>query len=378
VTTTVAADSFVAAGFEPVADAFTSAFRDGLDDGAACAVYVEGHLAVHLWAGYADGQTPWMRDTAGVVYSVSKGILSIAVLMAAERGLLELDAPISSYWPEFAAQGKRHITVRHAMAHRAGLSMLDNPITLDDVRAWTPVTDAIARQRPAWSPEAGHVYHALTMGWLLGEVLRRCSGLRPQQWLTTQIARPLAARLSYGLPHPRPLAPMLDPLTPPPPSADLAHLTPEAFSATSLGGLFDPARLFEQTYLPEIMQLELPAANLVADAHSLARIYAATTGPVDGVTLLKPHTVRDALRPQTRGPQLVGPPDKMRWGSGFMLASDALPLLGPTSYGHDGAGGHLAFADLSLQVGFGYQTRRPGATQDGRTQKICAALRSCL
>jgi len=378
-TTTTTADGLVTAGFEPVADAFNASFRTGTDDGAACAVYVDGTLAVHLWAGQSTEARAWGPDTCSILNSVSKGVLSICMLMAAEAGYVDLDEPVAAYWPEFAVAGKQRVTVRQAMAHRAGLSILDGPITLSELQEWTPVADRLARQTPTWPPDSGHVYHAFTVGWILGEVLRRTTGLRPQQWLEAHIAIPLDLSLSYGTAGGvREIAPMQAPLRPLLDAEDMGKMPDEALRALSLGGLIEPASLFQAMNSPELLAVEMPGANLVGTAHDVARVYAATTGPVDGTTLLSPQTVQEASRPMTDGPQLIGPADGMRWGSGFMLDSEALPLLGAGSYGHDGAGGHLGFANSELRVGFGYQTRRPGATLDGRTRTICSALRQCL
>ena len=172
---------FVEAGYGAVMDAFVANFVERRDVGAGCAVYVGGRLLVDLWGGIADARTarPWDHDTAAVIFSCSKGLLAICAYLLAQQGRLDLDAPIARYWPEFAAADKASVTVRQAMSHRAGLPALDGDLSRADVLAWDPVVHAIEAQRPLHLPGAGHIYHTLTYGWLLGQVISIVSGHSP-------------------------------------------------------------------------------------------------------------------------------------------------------------------------------------------------------
>ena len=171
-------DGEVDSGFGPVFDAFAANFDLRGEVGAAAAVYLRGRRVVHLWGGIADTRTgrPWTETTPALVFSCTKGVLAVAAYVLVEYGSLELDAPVARYWPDFARHGKESITVRSTLSHRAGLPALDRSLTRDEVLAWTPVIAAIEAQAPSWQPETAHTYHALTYGWLVGEVIRRISG----------------------------------------------------------------------------------------------------------------------------------------------------------------------------------------------------------
>jgi CubicO group peptidase (beta-lactamase class C family) len=372
----------VSEGFGPVADAFLANVESRGDTGAACAVYHGGSLVVDLWAGTTDA-APWTPDVRSCVFSVSKGVTSVLVLMAVERGLVDLDGPVSEHWPEYAARGKDRTTVRDLLAHRAGVMSPRTDLTVADLRDWTPVVDALSAQSPSWEPGTAYAYHALTFGWLAGEVLRRASGHRPSGWLRTEVAEPLGLDMTFGTAREDPsFCPMLEPL----PTTDLAYAArmasffedPLVIRSLSLGGAIDPADLFGSFNKPEILGCEIPGGGLVTNARSLARLYAATVGEVDGVRLLGPATVGDAREVRSEGKPFVGPDEGHRWGTGFMLSSVRRGMLGEGSFGHDGAGGHLAFGHLEAEVGFGYQTSRPGGFPDERAEALCAALRSCL
>lgn len=193
----------VAEGFEPVRDAFVRNFEQLGDRGAAVTVYRDGHKVVDLWAGTkdVDGGEPWQRGTAQIVRSATKGVAAAVPLMLAERGRLDLDAPVGEYWPEFKAHGKERVLVRQVLNHRAGLPVLDRPITPE--QALDPLTgpEAVAAQTPVWEPGTDHGYHALTYGWLLDELVRRVTGRGTGEWIAEQIAGPLGAELWLGLPE---------------------------------------------------------------------------------------------------------------------------------------------------------------------------------
>lgn len=380
--TTAHTEGLVASGFEPVAAAFADNFRQRGDTGASCVIYASGTPVVDIWAGRTD-RDDWTPGTRTVLFSVSKGITTICLLMAADRGLLDLDAPVARYWPEFAVNGKDATTVRMLLAHRAGLMAPEVDLSTEDLAAWYPVTEALARQAPAWEPGTDYGYHTLTLGWLAGEVLRRATGLRPGQWLREHIAGPLDLAMTYGAdPAATDYCPLQDPL----PTTDLAAAqamaealaVPLVHRSTSLGGAFDPANLIAETTSPAWLSYEIPAGNLVANARSLAKLYAATVGEIDGIRLLGPEVVRDARVERSWGPPFAGPDEGNRWGTGVQVSSARRRMAGPGSFGHDGFGGSIAFAHPESEIAFAYQTASPGGLDDNRTEALCEALRSCI
>jgi CubicO group peptidase (beta-lactamase class C family) len=381
----------VESGFGPMVDAFVANFVDRGDVGAACCVVIDGRTVVELWGGLADARSrrPWSRDTPVVTFSCTKGVLAILAYRLVEDGRLDLDAPICRYWPEFAGAGKAAITVREAMSHRSGLATLDADLTAADVAAWTPVIRAIERQRPAHEPSAGHVYHPMTYGWIVGEVIRRVTGATPGAWLQATVTDPLSLRMWIGLPESErdSVAWMEAPL--PDEDSDaareaarLAADDPTIVRAATMGGAYAfPAEDGFVTFNdPALQAAEIPGANGIATASSMARLYGACVSERPGPRLLSPNSVKDALQVQSSGPQLTGMPDDgARWGTGFQLASPPTqPMLGPTSFGHAGAGGQLAFADAEARLGFAWLGNQMGGYGDDRARSLTAVLRRIL
>jgi len=382
---------FVEDGYGRALDAFIANFVDRGDVGAACTIYREGRVVVDLWGGIADPRTgrAWGPNTAAVIFSCSKGLLSICAYLLAQAGRLELDVPIARYWPEFGRHGKDAITVRHAMSHRAGLPMLDRDLSRDEVIAWDPVIAAIEEQRPLHLPAAGHFYHAQTFGWILGEVIRRVTGLTPGQFIREALGDRLGLRTWIGLP-PEARASVAFMLPPLPDesseaareAARLATASPAVERSLSMGGAFpfpvdDEYVSFND---PALQAAEIPASNGISNAHSLARLYGACVSGIDGPQLLDPAGIADALRVQSAGPQLSGlPDDGARWGTGFQLSSaPSQPMLGPASLGHAGAGGQLAYADAEHRIGFAYLSNQMGGYGDARARELTLALRASL
>ena len=370
-------------GFEGVRDAFIDNFEHRGDTGAACAVYADGRAVVDIWAG-AGSKGPWTAQTRSIVFSVSKGITTICLLMAAEQGLLRLDAPVACYWPEFGMHGKDALTVRQMLAHRAGLVAPDRAFTHDELAAWSPVTDQLAGQEPLWPPGSSYAYHALTFGWLAGEVLHRATGMRPNQWLQEHIATPLELDVAFGARREAPdfseqleQLPLLEPIPEQLVPTQHVDLADRAMTmSSSLGSRAED--LFDTANSEDFLSVEIAGGNLVSSPRDLARLYAATVTDVDGVRLLRSHTVADAIEPLSFGTSWLGTRDNHVWGTGFMLASERRGMAGPGSFGHDGAGGQLAFAHLPSGVSFAYQTIRPGGYPDDRAEHLSSALRACL
>lgn len=375
----------VADGFGPVADAFAANFESN-EVGAAFCLYADGEQVVDVWAGLADqaAGTPWTADTLALVFSTTKGATAICVAMLAQDGRLDYDAPVARYWPEFAAGGKENVTVGQVMSHQAGLIFADPPLTLEDILAVSPVVETLAAQTPLWEPGTAHGYHALTYGWLAGEILRRVDGRSLGRFFAEEVAAPLGLDFWIGLPaseEPR-VAPLLP--APPPEGAELELMRKIAGPGTNGGrALSMDGALAIAGDMPfntrEVHATEMPAANGITDASSLARLYAATIGTVGGVRLLESQTVDEVRAERVRGDDLslVLP---TRFGYGFMLNDDYLPLLSDHSYGHYGAGGSLGFADPEAGVGFGYIMNQMGGgiAGDPRAVALIDAVRDCL
>jgi CubicO group peptidase (beta-lactamase class C family) len=400
----------VEAGWEKVADAFRANFEGNPGEvGAACCVYVGGRPVVDLWGGLADSKTnrPWNEDTIVQVASTTKGATAICAHMLVQRGELDLDAPVIKYWPEFGANGKDQIPVRWLLSHQAGLPVIDTPLTFEQALAWDPVIRALEVQKPLWKPGTEHVYHSMTFGYLVGEIVRRVSGKSIGRFFADEVARPLGLRAWIGLPeeqernvarieYARPFT--LDELT-----AGMIETTgldadtviawinavwgPGSVQARAgeLGGAFDNAsEYFTQRAW---RAAEVPAANMVSDARSLARMYAATVSDLNGVRLLEPATVARATEVQTDKTRMHGlplelniPADRSFYMSlGFWRACPPMPMAGPKSFGHPGSGGSIGFADPDAEVGFGYVTNlwsfRIG---EPRASNLAAAVVACL
>lgn len=382
---------FVDEGYGPVFDAFVAGFVDRQDVGAGCSAYVDGRLVVDLSGGLADqrSQRPWLPDTTAVTFSCSKGVLAICVCLLVQEGRLDLDVPIAVYWPTFGKHGKSAITIRDAMSHRAGLPALDVDLTLDQVLAWDPVIWAIEAQQPIYPPTAGHFYHAMVFGWLVGEVIRCVTGQTPGRYFRQAVGDRLDLRTWIGLPQAErsSVAWMEAPL--PDEASEAARESARIVRENSLiersltmGGAFAfPAADGYVTFNdPAIQAAEIPAANGISTAESLARLYGACVSAVDGPPLLAPLTIVDATRVLAAGPQLSGMPDDgSRWGTGFQLSSPpSQPMLGSASFGHAGAGGQLAFADAEHKVGFAYLSNQMGGYGDRRASALTDALGAVL
>ena len=382
---------FVDGRFTTVADAFVDCFEQHSDLGSACAVYVDGRLVVDIWGGIADSRSghAWEHDTAAVIFSCTKGLLAVCAYLLVQDGRLDLDAPIATYWPAFANRGKDAITLRDAMSHRSGLAALDADLTREDVLAWDPVIRAIEDQAPHHKAQAGHLYHAMTYGWIVGEVIRRVSGSMPGQFFAKALGEPLGLRTWIGVPPAAKasIAWMEVPL----PDEDsaaareasrLAAADPIVTRSLTMGGAFGfPVESGVVSFNDLAIQAaEVPGANGVSTAESLARFYAACVGSASTRPLLAPASIADALTVRSSGQQLSGlPDDGARWGTGFQLSSaPGQPMLGQWSFGHAGAGGQLAFADAGHRVGFAYLSNQMGGYGDSRARNLTLALRAAL
>jgi CubicO group peptidase (beta-lactamase class C family) len=373
-------------GFEGVAEAFAANFAEHGEVGAACAVYRDGRKVVDLWGGVADRETgtPYTEDSLQLVFSTTKGATAACANLLAQRGELDLDAPVASYWPEFKAAGKGDIPVRWLLCHKAGLPLVDTELSLQEVLAWDPMVDALAAQAPVWEPGTAHGYHALTYGWLVGEVIRRVSGRSVGTFFAEEIAEPLDLEFWIGLPDDQQhrVAPLVTWSTPKDPAmAELMNqfMGPDTLLGKALGG---PGGIFTSEQgvwnREEVRAAEIPAANGVTNARSLARFYAGLAGTVEGgpaEPILTAEQVAAATELQTSGPDQVLYLETT-FGLGFFTASAMARYGAPSSFGHTGAGGSMGFADPVNGIGFGYVMNRmmQSLTGDPRSSGLIRAV----
>lgn len=397
-------------GWGSVADVFRANFKGNPGEvGAACCVYWDGRPVVDLWGGLANREAnhPWSKDTVALVASTTKGATALCAHLLAQRGQLDLDAPVVKYWPEFGAAGKEQIPVRWLLSHQAGLPVVDGPLTFEDACAWHPVIRALEAQKPEWKPGTEHVYHSMTFGFLVGELVRRISGKSLGTFFADEVAAPLGLSAWIGLPERQEervarieyAAPFtLEEMT-----AGLIETTgldrdtviawmnalwgPDSVQARAghLGGAFDHTSGYMNTRA--FRAAEFPFGNMFSDAHSLARMYAATVSEVDGVRLLNAATVAEMTRVQTDKTRMHGLPPGLDvpanrsfyMSLGFWRACPPMPMVGPASFGHPGSGGSIGFADPDARVGFGYVTNlwsfRVG---EPRASNLAAAVTACL
>ncbi|MEU3419514.1 serine hydrolase domain-containing protein [Streptomyces murinus] len=385
----VVVNGTVAEGFEPVREAFAANFALLGEHGAAVAVYRDGRRVVDLWAGTrdVDGTAPWESGTAQIVRSATKGVVAAGLLLLHQRGELDLDAPVGTYWPEYKAAGKERTLVRQLLAHRAGVPVLDRPLTPAEAADPDLGAAAVAAQAPVWEPGTDHGYHAQTYSWLTGELVRRVTGRPVGEWLADEIAGPVGADLWLGLPEAEQGRVGRVGDIEAPQSAGALKLRPKRSVSAAYA---DPESLTRRAFAaitplpdendPAYRAAALPASNGIATADGLARVYASLIGEVDGgVRLFTPETVELARAEQSAGPDRVLVV-ATRFGLGFMLHGSASPLLSPGSFGHPGRGGALAFADPESGVAFGYVTNgfRKSVTADPRAQALVRALKVAL
>ncbi|MFI9846294.1 serine hydrolase domain-containing protein [Nonomuraea sp. NPDC051941] len=382
-------------GFQAVRESFERNFTHGGEVGAGLTVYRHGTPIVDLWGGHADPETrrPWRRDTIAPIASTCKTFATGAALVLAGRGEVDLETPVARYWPKFAQNGKGEITIRTLLGHRAGLPTLDtHPITWEDLRDWTPITDALAAATPEWPPGTAHGYHGVSIGHLAGEIVRRVSGLTLSEFLEREITGPLGLDCHVRVPDsamPR-MATMVVP------DAETMRLGMEVPELADFAeALNDPATLsyrafygsvaigWDSTNDPRTYQVESPSMDGVASAHSLARYFAALSGEVDGIRLLGPELVD-----RIRTPQADGIDQTLRvhtaWGIGFAVPGGPFwPAPGHITglFGQGGATGSFAFADPDRGLAFGYVPNRGSELLEGgdfRVRSLVEALYAAL
>ncbi|WP_138315924.1 serine hydrolase domain-containing protein [Rhodoluna limnophila] len=353
--------------FETVAELFFAQGKEleKITDGAfaggsSMAIYQDGELALDIWQGQAKPGQDWQSNTSSVIFSCTKGLTSIVANQLIERGLLDPEQRVAYYWPEFAALGKSEVPVKWLLQHRAGLSAVRRDLTLDEFLDGHTVVDELAAQEPLWAPGTGYQYHAGTFGHLVGEVVRRITGQTIGQYFAEHIAGPLNADAWIGLPADKlgQVAPLITDGKRA--SGNPLPGTPNYWieKAMTFGSAFTAEVAGEGTGFndPRVLQSEFAGAGGVASAKALAKIYSACVTETDGVRLLSDETLREASTITVTGPTVWGEPGP--WpnrGLGFMLDTPGFrDMISPTSFGHDGLGGQIAFGDFGYRVGVAY------------------------
>lgn len=381
-------------GWEAVRAAVEANFASTGETGCSVAVVHRGQLVVDLVAGWVDEArtVPYTSDNLQVVFSTTKGIAATALAMCVERGLIDYSRPVAQYWPEFATHGKGAITVAQLLSHRAGLYTIDEHLTLSEILDDVRIARALADTKPRWEPGTAHGYHALTFGWLVGELVRRVDGRDIGRFVNEEIAGPLGIELHIGLPerlHGR-VAPLIQekPQVSDGPETEEAKAARELMErmlgpdtpggqALSMSGMWTGEGLFNR---PEVLRAQIPAAGGATNARSLATMYAALQRPVNGVRLLSDHGLAAATENQTppnEGDKCLIMPTV--FSMGYMMHSIFTQYAGQGSFGHPGFGGSVAFLQPGRELAFGYamNTLAANLAGDTRAQALIDAAARC-
>jgi CubicO group peptidase (beta-lactamase class C family) len=361
--------------------ALRSALQENVDSGAELGASVvldlDGEIAVDLWGGYRDEArtAPWEHDTITNVWSTTKTVTSLAALMLADRGELDVDAPVARYWPEFAAAGKQDVLVRHLLSHNSGVSGLDQPAVMEDLYDFDKATSRFAAQAPWWPPGTASGYHALNFGHLVGEVLRRITGTSLKQFVADQIAGPLGADFQIGAAE-HDWGRIANVVPPPPLPFDLEALGLDSPAVRTFTGP-PPDAAAANTAAWRLA--DIGAANGHGNARSVARILSVISrgGEVDGVRLLRPETIDLIFREQSNGVDLVlGVP--LRFGIGYGLPQpDTLPYVPDEKICFWGGwGGSVIIMDLGRRMTISYMMNKmgPGVIGSDRSEQYVAAI----
>ncbi len=353
--------------FEAVRAAFAANFAQGVEVGASVAVTLDGKPVVDLWAGDAIAATddrpatPWQEDTIVNVYSTTKTMAGLCMLMLADRGQLDFDAPVATYWPEFAANGKEGVLVRHIMGHTSGLSGWDQAMTAADLYDGTRSADLLAAQAPWWTPGDGSGYHAVTLGSLQGEIMRRVTGKTMGEFFAAEVAGPLGAdfHIGFGPEHDDRCGELI------PPGGTLVDLdlSPDALPVRTLG---NPTLTATEPQTRDWRAAEIPAAGGFGNARAVARVHSAMAcgGSVDGIDLLATESIERVFDTQSHGiDRVLG--TEIKFGMGYGLPTDVMPLPNPHAFYWGGWGGSLAVIDMDARMSVSYVMNRMFPTLEG-------------
>ncbi len=364
--------------FGAAKDAFAANLTSGADVGASFAASVDGEIVVDLWGGFADEAQakPWKRDTIVNVYSTTKTMTALTALLLADRGVLDLTAPVAKYWPEFAANGKADVKVSHLLSHSAGLSGWDEKLKIEDIYDWDRTCALLAAQKPWWEPGSAPGYHALTQGYLVGEVIRRASGKSVGTVFREEIAEPLGADFWIGLPASEDAR--VGDLIPPPKGGTASFAAPP----DSVGGrtFNNPVMTALEPRTRAWRAAEIPAAGGIGNARSICETQTvlANLGVSKGKRIMSEAGARRALEQQVEGNDLVmNIPAK--FGMGYGLPGELIPLP-PQACFWGGWGGSLVVNDLGSRTCFAYAMNKmgDGTTGDMRAFSIMGPMMRAL
>jgi CubicO group peptidase (beta-lactamase class C family) len=357
--------------FVQVRDIFAASLAQNDDLGASVAVWHRGEPVVDLWGGYAteDRDEPWDFDSIANTWSITKTMTNLCALLLLDRGEIDLHSPVARYWPEFAKHGKDSILVRHILGHTSGMAGFSERFSAERLADWEFCVDLLAEQAPWWEPGTASGYHALTQGYLVGEIVRRTTGISIGAFFEAEVAGPLAADFFIGLPETE--EHRVVPLTPPPP-ADLGDVKPRALARRALVSPVVRANVTQQRWW---RAAEIPAANGHGNARSVALVQSTVSGrgEVAGKRLLSGSTIDLIFDTQAEGDDLIfGVP--MRFGTGWGLSSSTYPL-GPRACYWGGYGGSLVVSDLDAEITVAYVMNKMGTAivGDPRGVKLAAA-----
>lgn len=358
--------------FKDVRDEFAANFQNRDEVGASLAIYLDGKPMVDLWGGVADTATgrPWEEDTMAVVFSCTKGMAATCMHILAERGLLDFSAPVATYWPEFAANGKADITVAMAISHQAGVPLYQTDLPTGTFNGFDLLVERLAAEAPVWEPGTTHGYHAVTIGVIEGELVRRITGHTIGTFLRDEVARPLGADIWIGLPESEEHRVATLYLSQPDPNSPLQQKMKS--DPNWIGRKLGTNTGDDLSYVNSRIRhaAEIPASGGIASARGLARLYAPLSrdGAVDDVRLLQPsslHAMRK-IRAASDCDQILRVPTTFTlgfsktWGS-RRLGSGQHVILGKDAFGTPGLGGSIGFADAAARMSFGYVMNRHGS-----------------
>ncbi|MFX1573533.1 MAG: serine hydrolase domain-containing protein [Promethearchaeota archaeon] len=341
--------------FEPVKRVLKESLESGTDIGASFAATIEGEFVIDIWGGYADAAKtrPWEKDTIVNVFSTTKIMSVICVLMLIDREQIDLDVPVANYWPEFAQAGKENLPVRYLLSHTAGLPGFDKVIQMETLYNWNQIVNMLAAQKPSWEPGTRSGYHGITQGYLLGELVRRVTGKTIGTFFRDEVAIPLNADFHIGLPEEYDSR-VAELIAPPPLESNLTRRNDAESSAAK--GFFGPIIDTNKCLSREWRSAEIPAANGHGNARSAAKIGAALAcgGELDGVSLLSINTIKKAIEEQSYSKDLVIQ-IPIRWGLGFGLNSKEIRLgRNPHAFCWGGWGGSSLVMDLDEKISYAF------------------------
>jgi CubicO group peptidase (beta-lactamase class C family) len=381
---------FKGSPFEKIEEIFYQILTERPRSGQALSIWHNGGCVLDIYGGFSnyERRLTWTKDTPSVIFSATKGILSVIAAQLVQSGVLKYEDLVTKWWPEFNLQGRDRLTVRDLLSHRGGLPVLKDGVTLEQTLDWNNMVQRLESEDVLWRSGSYYMYHAITYGWLIGELIVRVSGMSPGEFLQSQIAVPLKLDSWIGVSEDiqYQVAQMY--------TADglknaFANIEAEGsyfgdlrLQALSLGGAFTPELVGPQSGFndPRVQQAEVPGANGISTARSLAKFWSAVVVETDGMRLLSDEVITRATTLQSTGnPFNELPPPYSRFGMGFQLDSEARRYLSSRSFGHNGAGGQTAFADLEHKIGFAYlTTEMEDSACDTRATRLITALRDAL